>query len=73
MGVTEEAAADLVPQVVDVVAQLGFIKGMKVEDALGAVQSAMIGEYDALQKLVPQVTAASIEQAALAESGKQSA
>lgn len=73
MGVASDQAAKMTTKTVELTAKLAALKGVSPEEGLAAIQSALIGEYDPLQKLVPTISAAAIEHRALADSGKQSA
>jgi hypothetical protein len=72
MGISERAAAALSTQTVDLLSQLALIKGVAPADALERLSSALIGEYDGLQRLVPTISDAAIKERALANTRKAS-
>ena len=72
MGLAADQAGKLVPNVLEVTSQLAVLKGMNIDDAMHAISSAMIGEYDATQRLIPALNQRRINEEALAASGKES-
>jgi hypothetical protein len=73
LGFTGEAAADLSTQVVQMSADLGSFNNLPTADVAERISSAFRGEYDSLQLLIPGITAARVEQEAMAASGKNTA
>lgn len=73
LGLGEQAAAGFTTETVKLISQLSTLKGQSPAEGLDAIKSALIGEYDPLQRLVPTISAAAIEHRALGESGKKSA
>lgn len=73
LGIAQKQAGALTTETVELVSQLATLKGQTPTEGLDAMRSALIGEYDPLQRLVPSITAASIEHRALSDSGKSSA
>src|SRR5262245_43627632 len=73
LGLSADDAAKLTPQLVEIVTQLGYLQGLQPGEALETVNAAMRGEYDSLQRLVPSINQAVINQRAMRDSGKQNA
>lgn len=73
MGVSEQAAAGMSKQLVQVSAAFAALNGAKPADVMQALQSATRGEYDALQRYVPSISAASIQAEAMSETHKRAA
>lgn len=73
LGVTADQAGNLVPKVVDLASKLAIIKGLDMGTAMESISAALRGEYDATQRLDPALSAAAIQQRALADSGKENA
>ena len=73
LGFAGDKAAGMSKQVVALAADLGAFKGLGTEDVLERIAAGFRGEYDSLQLLVPSISAAAIEQQAMADTGKKSA
>ena len=73
LGLSAEQATKLTPQLVKIVTQLGYLQGLSPGEALETVNAAMRGEYDSLQRLVPSINQAVINQRAMRDSGKDNA
>lgn len=73
LGFTSDAAADLSTQVVQMSADLGSFNNLGTDDVAERISAAFRGEYDSLQLLIPNISAARVEQEAMAETGKTSA
>jgi hypothetical protein len=73
LGIGQNAAAGMTVETVRLVSQLALLKGQSPADALDAVSAGLIGEYDSLQRLVPSISAAAIQERALADTRKASA
>lgn len=73
MGLSEQAAAGMSKQMVHVSSAFAALDDSKPQDVMEALRSATRGEYDALQKYVPTVSAAAVQHEAMAETGKKTA
>lgn len=73
MGSGSQAAAGMSEKWVQLASDIGSFNNADPTEVLDAMQGATRGEYDALQKYVPTISAATVEHAALAMSGKKSA
>jgi hypothetical protein len=65
MGLNEAEAARMSQGIVTLSGDLASFNNIPVEDSLNAIASAFRGEYDALQRFVPAINAAAVEQTAL--------
>ncbi|NNM44598.1 hypothetical protein [Knoellia koreensis] len=68
-----DQAAAMSRQVLQLAADLGSFKNLRTEDVVERLSAAFRGEYDSLQALIPNISAARVEQEAMAETGKSSA
>ncbi len=73
LGFGGTQAAAMSERVVALAADLGAFKGLGTEDVLERIAAGFRGEYDSLQLLVPTISAATVEQQALTDTGKKSA
>ena len=73
LGFTEDKALGMSKAVVQMSADLGSFKNLRTEDVLERIAAGFRGEYDSLQLLIPNISAARVEQEALATTGKKSA
>jgi hypothetical protein len=73
LGLGGGAAADMSTDLITLAADLGSFNEADITDVLESQQSAFRGEYDSLQKFIPTINAAAVEQEALAATGKKSA
>lgn len=73
LGDTEEQAASTSTEIVQLAADLGSFNNLPTGDVLERISAAMRGEYDSLQLLIPNISAARVETEALAATGKKSA
>lgn len=73
LGVGTDEASKLSTELTTLAADFGSFKNVDVTQVLEAQAAAFRGEYDALQRFVPTINAAAVEQQALAETGKASA
>jgi hypothetical protein len=75
MGEGSEAAAGMSQGMVELAADIASFHNVAggAESVLNDMQSAFRGEYDPIQKYIPLINAASVEQQALAETGKEAA
>jgi hypothetical protein len=73
LGFGADQAAAMSRQIVQMGADFGSFNNLGTEDVLERIAAGFRGEYDSLQKLIPNISAARVEQEALAMSGKKSA
>ncbi len=73
MGATGGAAAGMSEKWVQLASDIGSFNNADPTEVLDAMQGATRGEYDALQKYVPTISAAAVQHEALAMTGKHSA
>jgi hypothetical protein len=73
LGFGGTQAATMSTSVVKLAADLGSFNNLETGDVLERIQAAFRGEYDSLQLLIPNISAARVEQEALAETGKTNA
>jgi len=73
MGTGSKAAANMSEKWVQLASDIGSFNNADPTEVLDAMAGATRGEYDALQKYVPTISAASVQHEALAMSGKKSA
>ena len=73
LGDTQEQAAKTSKSVVEMAADLGSFNNLDTGDVLDRISAAMRGEYDSLQKLIPNISAARVQQEAMTETGKKNA
>jgi hypothetical protein len=73
MGVGDQAAADMSKALVQAAVDLGSFNNADATDVIDSMTSAFRGEYDSIQQFLPSINAASVEQKALAMTGKESA
>ena len=65
LGITEDAAADMSVQMTELASDFASFHNADITEVLQAQQAAFRGEYDAVQRFVPTITAAAVEQKAL--------
>lgn len=70
IGIGTEQAAGLSTGMVELAADFASFHNADITEVLGAQQAAFRGEYDALQRFVPTINAANVEQKALQMTGK---
>lgn len=73
LGFAGGKAADMSKAVVQMSADLGAFNDLPTAEVAEMISAAFRGEYDSLQRLVPNINAARVEQEALGMSGKKSA
>lgn len=73
IGFTGKAAAGMSKDVVQMAADLGSFNNLKTDEVLDMISASMRGEYDSLQRVIPNINAARVEHEALAMSGKSAA
>jgi SLT domain-containing protein len=73
LGFTSDQALKTSESTVQLAADLGSFNNVDPSDVLERIQAGYRGEYDSLQKLIPNINAARVEQEALALTHKKSA
>lgn len=73
IGFTQDAAQKNSTSIVKMASDLGSFKNLGTDEVLDMISGAMRGEYDSLQRVIPNINAARVEQEALTESGKTQA
>lgn len=73
IGFATDAAAAMSQQVVIAAADLGSFNNLETADVAERISAAFRGEYDSLQAVIPNISAARVESEALAASGKKQA
>jgi hypothetical protein len=73
MGQSTDAAGAMSQSLVQLATDLGSFHNADPSEILDSMSAAFRGEYDSLQKYVPMINAAAVEQRALADTGKAAA
>lgn len=73
IGFADTRAAKMSRTVVQLATDLGSFNNMGTEDVLERISAGFRGEFDSLQKLIPNINAARVETEALAMTGRDSA
>lgn len=73
IGIGRKVSAEMSKTWVKMSADLGSFHNAAPTEVMDALASATRGEYDSLQKFIPTINAAAVEQKALADTGKASA
>ena len=73
LGFSGEEAARMSQQVVQLSADLGSFNNVPTAEVTEMISASMRGEYDSLQRLIPNISAARVEHEALAMTGKTAA
>lgn len=73
LGFGSDQAAAMSRTIVQMAADLGSFNNLQTGDVLERIAAGFRGEYDSLQKLIPNISAARVEQEAMAATGKKSA
>lgn len=73
LGFTGDQASKMSQKVVGLSADLGSFNNLPTAEVADMMSAAFRGEYDSLQRLVPNINAARVETQALAMTGKKSA
>lgn len=73
IGFTGKEAANMSTKVVQAAADLGSFSNLDTADVSERISAAFRGEYDSLQAVIPNISAARVEQEAMAKSGKTNA
>lgn len=71
LGVGTTQAAQLSQNMVELAADFASFHNANIEDVITAQSAAFRGEYDSLQRFLPLINAASVEQEALSMTGKK--
>jgi hypothetical protein len=72
IGIGTQQSAKMSKQMVQLAVDLGSVHNADPTEIIEAQTSAFRGEYDAIQRFVPSITAATVEQEAMRKSGKKS-
>jgi len=70
LGESSDGAADMSQSLVQLATDLGSFHNADPSEILDSMSAAFRGEYDSLQRYVPLINAATVEQRALADTGK---
>jgi len=73
LGIGSKTAADMSVKMTELASDFASFHNADITEVLQAQQAAFRGEYDALQKFVPTINAAAVQQEAMAETGKTNA
>lgn len=73
IGFGGKQAVGMSQDVVQLAADLGALHNIGTEDVLERISAGFRGEYDSLQLLIPNISAARVEQQAMAETGAKAA
>jgi hypothetical protein len=73
LGFTGDAAANMSQQVMQMATDMGSFNNLPTAQVADMISAAFRGEYDSLQRLVPTINAAAVEQEAMAMTGKENA
>lgn len=71
LGIGKKQAGDLSVEMVNLASDFASFHNADISDVISAQSAAFRGEYDAVQRYVPTINAAAVEQRALADSGKK--
>ena len=71
LGIATPQAAAMSTEMIQLAADLGSFHNADITDVIDAQSSAFRGEYDALQRYIPTINAAAVEQKALQMTGKE--
>jgi hypothetical protein len=73
LGILGGASKDMSTKMVELAADFGSFHNADITDVISAQSAAFRGEYDALQRFLPLINAATVEQEAMAMTGKKNA
>jgi hypothetical protein len=73
LGQGQQQAAKTSEKVVKLASDLGSFHNLGTEDVLERISAGFRGEYDSLQLLIPNISAARVQQEAMTETGKKNA
>jgi hypothetical protein len=71
LGLTTEKAAEMSTGIVNLSADFASFHNADISDVIAAQSAAFRGEYDSLQRFLPLINAATVEQTALEMTGKK--
>lgn len=71
LGIGGGTAAQMSEQIVELAADFASFHNADITDVITAQQAAFRGEYDSLQRFLPTINAAAVQQEALKETGKK--
>jgi hypothetical protein len=71
LGISSDKAAQLSQNMVELAADFASFHNAKIEDVITAQSAAFRGEYDSLQRFLPLINAATVEQEAMAMTGEK--
>lgn len=73
LGFSGQAAASMSQRVVQMSADLGSFNNLPTSQVTEMISAAFRGEFDSLQRLIPNISAARVQQEAMTATGKSSA
>ncbi len=73
LGFVGDQAAGMSQDIVGLAADLGSFNNLDTSEVLDMLSASFRGEYDSLQRVIPNINAARVETEALAQTGKSSA
>lgn len=73
IGFTGKEAAKQSQNVVQMAADLGSFNNLDTNEVLDMISASLRGEYDSLQRVIPNINAARVQQEAMAATGKKNA
>lgn len=73
LGIASSKSVDMSKNILQLAADFGSFNNADITEVLNAQSAAFRGEYDALQRFLPLVSAATVEQKAMEMSGKANA
>lgn len=73
IGFTGGQAAGMSKDVVQLATDLGSFNNLDTNDVLDMISGSLRGEYDSLQRVIPNISAARVQQEAMAATGKKNA
>lgn len=73
LGNTQEQSLKMSKSTMQLAADLGSFNNVSTPETLDMMSSAFRGEYDSIQRMLPGLNAAAVEQEAMAETGKANA
>lgn len=73
LGIGHDKATDMSKSMVQMAADFGSFNNLPTADVLDSISGAMRGEYDSLQRIIPNISAARVQQEALNETHKKNA
>lgn len=73
LGIGSNQAADMSQSITELASDFASFHNADISEVLNAQSAAFRGEYDSLQKFLPLINAATVEQKAMEETGKKNA